>query len=137
MDYSVSSPVVQFQWLLPVSEYESHKHACADAGAQELRRGELSAGDQTAELAEAAFEPVTILLGAVVTAKLAQLVHDFVQDARRSGIVVDATGPEVTVKPDMALRGGQCVLRDAHGVRIVDMSDRDGLVSLAGALAGR
>ena len=93
---------------------------------------------EAAAYAEAAFEPLTIIAGAMGLVLLAERIADFIRDERNNGLIVDGRSrrEELDVRPHPKLKGTKALVVTDAGAEVVDTSSRVDLVAAITALRG-
>ena len=127
---------VSFNWAVGASQREFLATDLTSQGAalaDEPRRFEPPAKDKAA-YAQAAFEPLTVIAGAMGLMMLIERVAAFVKDLRHDGLIVDVRHDPIDIRPHPSLDRGQVLVVTDDGVEHFDASRHADLVAPLTAL---
>lgn len=121
---------VAFRWGVPVSDVAEQRRLLEEAGAKQVDEAEPGKDELGEEYGHAAFEPVTMIIGVVSVVALARQILRFVNDARRSGFVIDTRGGELRILPEASLDRQTIVVVEDDGTKLLEPARHEELADL-------
>jgi len=117
---------VAFTWAVPASRSTEARKALSDAGAtlDDRDRPFEPPPDEARDYAQAGFEPLTVIAGAMGLVLLAERVADFIRSERDDGLIIDARSRTETldVRTHPRLKGGRAMVVTDDGAEMFDTS---------------
>lgn len=108
---------IDFEWAVPASSTPNERRSLEEAGASlELGEREFSPPpEQSADYAEAAFEPLMIIVGSIALVTLVRRVMTLVRDLHNDGLIIDARHDPLQIRPHPSLDRGQLLVLTPTG----------------------
>jgi hypothetical protein len=129
---------MRFRWALPVSQAADEQSLLKQAGARlDAPQKFVPPSDERDLYMHPGFEPLTVLLGVIAIDYLVQRIEDRIRDRHRRGIVIDAMGDEVEIRPTPALDPGEVLVLTKSGAQQFDFSRRVDAIALIRAVLGQ
>lgn len=108
---------VDFEWVVPASLVPGERRSLEEAAArlEPGERGFAPPTDQSADYAEAAFEPLMVIAGSIALVTLVRRVVTLVRDLRSHGLIIDARHDRLQIRPHPSLDRGQLLVLTPSG----------------------
>lgn len=127
---------VRFEWVVPDSASVATRGDLAGAGAalEGVDRPFAPPPEQEMDYAEAAFEPLIVIVGLIGLVHLAKQVLSFVKDTRHGGLIVDVRTESVQIRPHPSLDRGEILVLSPDGTQLFRRDAGPDLATLISAL---
>lgn len=136
----VADQVFEFRWLVRKGEEGEIRATLLEKKAKLERKLQpfTPSDDQKADYADAAFEPLGFLVGAVALGYLAQVTMKLIKDVKHSGLIIDTRGEELEIIEHPALDQGSVLTVGKDGNnKLLEPSAAKEIVEAIAALKGR
>jgi hypothetical protein len=124
----VTEDLIKFEWIVAESQRNAQITAIEVAGGtvEETQGVFVPSKEDAAEYAAAGFEPLTIIVAAASVVFVAQAVAKMWRDRRtQGGVVLDARGKKLRIRPVPNLPTGRLVVIDDSGSKVVDREEEN------------
>jgi hypothetical protein len=114
----IQERTINIQWITEESDAESVRHAMEAAGRVASAEPWEPDADTLEEFGDSQLEPMMVIAGVIAGGWLIKRVSDVLLDwIRPGGMLIDATGEELVVRPAPRARRGALVLLTQKGIQ--------------------
>ena len=120
--------MVEFEWIVPESQRDAQVTAIEVAGGtvEASRAVYRPAAEEVGDYGAAGFEPLTMIVAVGSIAFVVEALAKAWRDRRaQGGVIVDARGGKLRIRPVANLPSGRLVVMDESGTRVFDRKDEN------------
>src|SRR2546423_333205 len=108
---------VMFEWAVPLSQAEALRHDLFMGGGElGPNRDFVPPVDEQDDYTVAAFEPLTMIVGAIAVGYLVEKLTAVVRNAKHGGAIVDVRSGRVEIRSNPSIPGGTILVVSDQGV---------------------